>query len=83
MLRVVLPHSSEIGALCLMKCHSKMLQKNFHGVIHFSLGGKYKVAQSEKRKKLLEFSYSKNMANFEAFFTRSFHLKHKPLISEE
>ena len=28
---------------------------------------KYKVAQNEKRKKLPVFSYSKNLANFEAF----------------
>ena len=32
-----------------------------------SLGKNHKVARNEKQKKLHEFSYSKNMANFEAF----------------
>ena len=35
-------------------------------VVH-SLGGKNKVARNEKRKKLHGFSYSKSIANFEAF----------------
>ena len=43
--------------------------------------GKNKVARNEKRKKLRGFSYSKNMANFEAFHYIGHFIKFKPIIS--
>ena len=37
------------------------------GLCHSVISEKDKVARNEKRKKLYGFSYSKNIANFEAF----------------
>ena len=42
-----------------------------------------KLLRIKNEKKVLGFSYSKNMANFEAFHYLDNFIKHKTLISEE